>query len=110
MKLREHGHLKGKTRRKRSKRDKIFILRDQSLSSLQLLLEHVAVNAALLQSKVVTSDHEFRLNRARGYGQGHQLGDRMTNGVRTGSFTVVLEDQRVAHTLIALKIEDASSV
>src|ERR1019366_8710170 len=110
MKLRQHGHLKGKARRKRSKRDKIFILSDQSLSSLQLLLEHVAVYAALLQSKVVTSDHEFRLNCTRRYWQGHQLRDRMTNGVRTGSLTVVLEDQHVAHTLIALKIEDASYV
>src|SRR5271157_4992810 len=108
MRLREHAHLKGKARRKRSKRDKIFILSDQSLSSLQLFLEHVAVYAALLQGKVVTSDHEFRLNCTRRYREGYQLRDRMTNGVRTGSLPVVLEDQHVAHMLIALKIADAS--
>src|ERR1019366_9153344 len=105
MKLREHGHLKGKARRKRSKRDKICILGDQSLSSLQLLLEHVAVYAALLQGKVVTSDHEFRLNSTRLSRGGSRLRNQITNGVRPGCPAVFFKDQHVAHMLIPLKIE-----
>ena len=34
----------------------------------------------------------------------------MTNGVRAGSFTVILEDEHVAHPLIPLQIRDASRV
>jgi hypothetical protein len=34
----------------------------------------------------------------------------MTNGVRTGFFAVILEDEHVAHPLIPLQVDDASHV
>ena len=34
----------------------------------------------------------------------------MTNGVRAGSFTVILEDEHVAQPLIPLEVDDASHV
>ena len=65
VKLRQYAHLKRKARRERSKRHKIPVFANQPLPALQLLLEHVAVYAAFLQSKVVAAIMSFAFT-ARG--------------------------------------------
>src|SRR5271169_4174506 len=106
MALRQNPGLKGKPRRIRSHGDELTVLRDHADGILQLLPNHVTVDATLFVNVVLLRALKLFHSVLGNDGQRDQLRVRMFEG-GSGCLSIILEQQNVFEAAVSLEVDDA---